>query len=123
MHVDLVSAYIKSIRQHNLVVTIIQANISLTCMTMIYPTRGWSEFFEVPTFDLNEVTGGSDDCIDKLYTRISYLFNNTSLERYPSPTWSSPRFYLRSHYPVCIKNHLFIVGIRRILNKYLELVY
>ena len=35
-------------------------------------------------------------------------------------TWSSPRYPVRSHSLVCIENHLFIVGIRPILNKELE---
>ena len=36
-------------------------------------------------------------------------------------TWSIPRCPLRSHYLVCIKNRLFIVGIGLILNKVLIL--
>ena len=35
-------------------------------------------------------------------------------------TWSSPRCPLRSHSMVCIKKHLFIVGIGPILNKELK---
>ena len=47
---------------------------------------------------------------------------NTSLQScivLPSKdmTWSIPRCPLRSHYLVCIKNQLFIVGIGPILNK------
>ena len=38
-------------------------------------------------------------------------------------TWSRPRCHLRSHSPVCIKNHLFIVGIGPILNKELEFIF
>ena len=38
-------------------------------------------------------------------------------------TCSSPRFPLRSHSPVCIENHLFIVGIGAILNKELEFIF
>ena len=38
-------------------------------------------------------------------------------------TWSSPRFHLLSHSLVCIKNHLFIVVIGRIINKELEFIY
>ena len=48
---------------------------------------------------------------------------------YPVPflnlflTGSSPRFPLRSHSLVCIKNHLFILGIGPILDKVLEFIY
>ena len=38
-------------------------------------------------------------------------------------TGSSPRCHLRSHYLVCIKNHLFIVGTGPILNKVLQFIY
>ena len=38
-------------------------------------------------------------------------------------TWSIPRWHIRSHSPVCIKNYLFIVGIGPILNKEIEFVY
>ena len=38
-------------------------------------------------------------------------------------TWSSPRCPLRSRFLVCIKNHLFIVGIGPIINKELGFIY
>ena len=38
-------------------------------------------------------------------------------------TWSSPRFSLRSHSLICIKNHLFIIEIGPILNKELEFIF
>ena len=38
-------------------------------------------------------------------------------------TCSSPRCPLRSHSLVCIEKHLFIVGIRPILNKELKLIF
>ena len=38
-------------------------------------------------------------------------------------TCSSPRCHLRSHSLVCIKNHLFIVGIGPILNREIELIF
>ena len=39
-HVDLIGPYSKSIRQHNLGVSIMQKDDSLTCMTMIDPATG-----------------------------------------------------------------------------------
>ena len=38
-------------------------------------------------------------------------------------TWSSPRCHLRSHFPVRIENHLFIVGIGQIFNKELDFFF
>ena len=40
VHVDLIGPYSKSIRQHNLGVSIMQKDDSLTCMTMIDPATG-----------------------------------------------------------------------------------
>ena len=37
--------------------------------------------------------------------------------------WSIPRFHLRSHYIVCNKNHLFIVGIGSIISKEIGFIY
>ena len=34
-------------------------------MTMIDPAKGWFEITKVPMFDLNEVTVGNDEYIDK----------------------------------------------------------
>ena len=64
---------------------IIKNNVILTCMTMIDPTTGWFEIFKVPTYDLDEVTGGNAEYIDKSSTRASQFFNNTRLIRYPHP--------------------------------------
>ena len=46
-------------------------------MTMIKPTTGWFEIVEIPTYELNEVTGGNDEYIDKSSSRLNQLFNNT----------------------------------------------
>ena len=51
-------------------------------MTMIDPTTGWFKIFEIPMFKLDEVTAGNDEYIDKSYSRVSQLFNNTRLYRY-----------------------------------------
>ena len=60
VHVDLIGPYIKSIRQHQPGGTFIRRNASLTYITMIDPATGWFEIFEIPTFDLEEVTLGND---------------------------------------------------------------
>ena len=59
VHVDLIGQYSKSIRQQQPGGAIIMKNSSLTCMTMIDPATGWLENFEIPMFDLNEVTAGN----------------------------------------------------------------
>ena len=41
---------------------------------MINPATGWFDIFEIPTYDL-----------EKSSTRVSQLFNNTWLLRYPRP--------------------------------------
>ena len=48
-------------------------------MKMINLTTGWFELFEVPTFDLDEITGGNGEHIDKSSARVSQLLNNTWL--------------------------------------------
>ena len=68
--------------QHQPSGSIVKINFSLTCMTMIDPAMGWFKIVEIPTFDLDAVTGGNDEYIDKSYTRLSQLFNNTWLCRY-----------------------------------------
>ena len=52
---------------------------------MIGPATGCFEIFEVPTFDLGEVTGGNDEYIDNSSARVSQFFNNTCLSRHPRP--------------------------------------
>ena len=83
MHVDLIGPYNKSIRQQQTGGAIIRKNYSLTCMTIIDPATGWFEIFEIPTFDIDEVMAGNDEYIYKPSARVSQLFNNTCLCRYP----------------------------------------
>ena len=54
-------------------------------MTMIDQATGWFDIIKIPTFDLEKVTIGNDEYIDKSSDRISQLFNNTWLCRYPCP--------------------------------------
>ena len=65
VHVDLIGPNIKSIIQQQTVSAIIRNNVSLTYMTMIEPTTGWFKIVEIPTYYIDEVTGGNDDYIDK----------------------------------------------------------
>ena len=52
---------------------------------MIYPATCWFEITRVITYDLNEVTGGNYEYIDKSSARVIQLFNNKWLSRYPCP--------------------------------------
>ena len=54
-------------------------------MTIIDPATGWFDIIEMPTFVLEEVTIGNDECMDKSSARVGQLFNNTWLCRYPRP--------------------------------------
>ena len=54
-------------------------------MTMIDPATGWFEIVEIPTFNLDEVTAGNDEYMDKSSAGVSQMFNNTWLYRYPRP--------------------------------------
>jgi Integrase core domain. len=54
-------------------------------MTFIDPATGWFEKAEVPTYDLDEVKAGNKEYIDKTSARISLLFINYWLSRYPRP--------------------------------------
>ena len=61
MHVDLIGTYRKSIRQQQPGGAIIWKNASMTCMTMIDPATGWFKIFEMPTFNLDEVTASNNE--------------------------------------------------------------
>ena len=65
VHVDLINPYSNSIRQHQLEGDIIKDNISLTCMKTINPATRWFEIVNIPTYNLNEVTSGNYEYIDK----------------------------------------------------------
>ena len=49
---------------------------------MIEPVTGQFEIFEIPTYNLDEVTGGNDEYIYKSSDRVGKLFNNTCIFRY-----------------------------------------
>ena len=85
MGLDLIFPYSNSIIQQHPGGAIMQKYNSLTCMTMMDPATGWLEIFEIPTFDLDEVTAGNDEYIYKSSDRVSQMFNNTGLFRYPHP--------------------------------------
>jgi hypothetical protein len=62
-----------------------EVDLYLTCMTFIDPATGWFEITQVPYYDLDQVKVQNQEYIDKTSARISQLFNNTWLSRYPRP--------------------------------------
>ena len=52
---------------------------------MIDLASGWFGIVEFPIIDLDEVIGRNDEYIDKSYSRLIQLFNNTCLIIYPLP--------------------------------------
>ena len=81
VHVELIGPYRKSIRQQHPGGAIIRKNDILTCMMMIDPATGWFYIVKIPTFDLDKVTEGNNEHIEKSSARVSHLFNNTWLCR------------------------------------------
>ena len=49
------------------------------------PAIGWFKILNIPTFELDEVMAGNDEYIDKSSARVSQMFNNTCICRYPRP--------------------------------------
>ena len=52
-------------------------------MTMVNPDRDRCKFFKILTFHLDDITRKNDEYIDKPYSRVSHIFQNTWLSRYP----------------------------------------
>ena len=75
MHIGLIGPYVKSIRQQQKCGAIIKNYMSLTCMKMIDPATGWFEIVKVPSFNLEEVSKVNIEYINKLYSRVSQMFN------------------------------------------------
>ena len=82
VHVGLIGSYSNYIRQKYPGGVIIKNNVSLTWMTIIDPTTGWLEIFNITTYDINEVTGGNCEYINKSSAGFSQLFNTTRISRY-----------------------------------------
>ena len=85
VHVDLLGPYGKPIRKNHSGRSIIKNNVSLTYMTIIDLATGWFKIVEISTFNLDEVTAGNDEYIDKSSAMDSQLLNNTWICRYPRP--------------------------------------
>ena len=60
-------------------------DVRLNCMTIIDPATGWFKILEVPCFDLDKVSRGNSEYIDKSSTSVIHMFNHKWLFRYPRP--------------------------------------
>jgi hypothetical protein len=72
IHIDLVGPYTIEAKQEQPGQKIVEVELQLLAMTMIDPTTGWFEIVQVPYNDQGSA-------------RISQLFNNTWIARYPRP--------------------------------------
>ena len=82
VHVDLIGPYSITAEQLQPDGSYKTTTLELTCMTMIDPATGWFEIVQVPNYNSEKDT---QEVIDKTSARISQLFNNTWLARYPRP--------------------------------------
>ena len=64
-------------------------------MTMVDSATGWFEIKEVPYYSIEDVINDKDNYIDKSLARISQLFNQAWLSRYPRPRESRVRQWFR----------------------------
>ena len=62
-----------------------EVKLKLTCMTILDPSTGWFEIAQVPYYSIDEVKEDKEDFIDKTSARISKIFEQTWLSRYPRP--------------------------------------
>jgi hypothetical protein len=86
VHIDLIGPYSINAQQFQTNGTTTAKEFQLTCMTMIDPVTGWFEIAEVPTFIIEDVkTKTFRESIDKTSARISRLFDQQWLSRYPRP--------------------------------------
>jgi hypothetical protein len=85
VHIDLIGPYNIKTKQHAPGGEINDVELQLTCMTFIDPATGWFEITQVPVFNIEDVNNNNVEYINKTSARISQLFNNTWLSRYPRP--------------------------------------
>ena len=88
VHTDLVGPYSVTTQQYQPDGSQKEVTLQLTCMTMLDPATGWFEIVEVPSYIVEELVDKKltkDSIIDKSSARISRLFEQTWLSRYPRP--------------------------------------
>jgi len=86
VHTDLIGPYTITAKQIQPDGTTKEKEFHLTCMTMIDPVTGWFEIVEVPNFIIEDIKNKQfRETIDKTSARISRLFDQVWLSRYPRP--------------------------------------
>ena len=85
VHVDLIGPYTVDVQQEQPGLEVKEVELKLTCMTFLDPSTGWFEITEVPYFNIEDVKMKNKAAIDKSSARISNLFNDVWLSRYPRP--------------------------------------
>ena len=86
MHIDLIGPYSITAKQTQPGGEIKEVELRLTAMTMVDPATGWFETKEVAYYSIEDVINNKDNYIDKSSARISQLFNQAWLSRYPRPS-------------------------------------
>ena len=85
VHIDLIGPYSITAKQSVPGGKIKEIELKLTAMTMVDPATGWFEIIEVPYYSIDDVKNNKDNYIDKSSARISKLFDQAWLSRYPRP--------------------------------------
>ena len=86
VHTDLIGPYSITAKQFHTDGSIVERELSLTCMTMIDPITGWFEIVEVPSYIVDDINKKlTKEQIDKSSACISRLFDQAWLSRYPRP--------------------------------------
>ncbi len=87
VHVDLIGPYSLTAKELQPDGSSIRKEFSLTCMTFIDPVTGWFEIAQVPNYIIEDLKSKTlTESVDKTSARISQIFNQTWLSRYPRPT-------------------------------------
>ena len=86
VHIDLIGPYTVTTQQNQPGGTSQEVELHLTCMTMLDPATGWFEIAEVPNFIVEDMKRKEfRETMDKSSARISRLFDQNWLARYPRP--------------------------------------
>jgi transposase InsO family protein len=85
VHTDLIGPYSITAKQIQPGGELKEVELNLTAMTMVDPATGWVEIAEVPYYNIDDVKNNEQSYIDKSSARISRIFDQTWLSRYPRP--------------------------------------
>ena len=85
VHTDLIGPYSITAKHTQPGGEIKEVELQLTAMTMVDPSMGWFEIVEVLYYNIEDIVNDKDNYIDKSSARISQLFNQAWLSRYPWP--------------------------------------